>query len=56
MSKIKFLKNTHQYIDDGGRELISVSKFTDKFKEKVDWGSIAQKYAAKETRNRKSYD
>lgn len=50
MGKIKFLENTHQYINEDGRELISVSKFTDQFKEKVDWGAIAAKVAAKETK------
>lgn len=49
-SKVKFIESTHQYISDDERELISVSGFTDRFKEKMDWKAIAKKYAAKQTK------
>src|SRR5688500_13394487 len=47
---IKFIEKTHKYVSDSG-ELISVSAFTDRFKEKVDWKAVAKKVAAKETKN-----
>lgn len=50
MSKIKFLEDTHQYIDLEGRELISVSVFTERFKEEVDWNAIAKRIARKQTK------
>lgn len=50
MAKIKFLENTHQYLTEDGKELISVSKFTDQFKEKIDWATIAGRVATKETK------
>lgn len=48
--KVKFIEETHRYIDDQDRELISVSAFTDKFKPKVDWKAVAKKVAAKKTK------
>lgn len=50
MDKIKFVEDTHRYIDENGDDLISVSRFTDRFKEKQDWDSIAKKCAAKATK------
>lgn len=50
MSKIKFIEDTHQYLTEDGRELISVSAFTEKFKNKVDWKAVAKKVAAKKTK------
>lgn len=50
MSKVKFIEESHQYISDDNRELISVSAFTERFKNKVDWAAIAQKVALKKTR------
>lgn len=50
MSKVKFLEDSHQYLDEANRELISVSSFTDRFKEKVDWNTVAKKVAAKLTK------
>lgn len=49
MSNIKFIESSHRYMLDD-RDLISVSKFTERFKEKVDWGSVAKKSALKETK------
>lgn len=51
MHKVKFIEDTHKYISDDNRELISVSSFTERFKNKVDWTAIAKKVAAKKTRN-----
>jgi hypothetical protein len=51
MSKVKFIQDSHRYISDEELELISVSKFTEKFKEKTDWKKVAKKIAAKETGN-----
>lgn len=50
MRKIKFIEETHKYIDEEDRELISVSAFTDRFKPKVDWKAVAKKVAAKKTK------
>ena len=50
MSKIRFIEDTHRYVSEDGRELISVSAFTDKFKEKIDWEKIAKRSAAKLTK------
>jgi hypothetical protein len=50
-NKVKFLEESHQYFAEDGRELISVSQFTERFKQKVDWKAIAKKVAAKETKN-----
>jgi hypothetical protein len=50
MDKIKFIEKSHQYISDSGSELISVSAFTDRFKEKTNWEEIARKVARKESR------
>jgi hypothetical protein len=50
MAKIKFKPEDHTYHSEKG-ELISVSKFTEQFKEKVDWKEIAKRYAAKMTKN-----
>lgn len=43
----KFTEDGHQYSTDDDREMMSVSKFTDGFKPKVDWNEIARKSAAK---------
>lgn len=51
MHKIKFIEESHQYISEDDRELISVSSFTERFKNKVDWKAIATKVAMKKTRN-----
>lgn len=48
--KVKFIESTHQYLTEDERELISVSAFTERFKPKVDWKSVAQKVAAKQTK------
>lgn len=50
-SKIRFIKDSHKYLTEDNKELISVSKFTDIFKEKVDWDTIAARVAQKETKN-----
>lgn len=50
MRRIKFIEETHQYIDDQDKELISVSAFTERFKQKVNWKEIARKYAIKQTK------
>ena len=50
MSKVKFIEDTHQYLTEDDRELISVSAFTERFKPKVDWKAVAKKVAAKKTR------
>lgn len=50
MSKIRFIEDTHRYIDSEGSDLISVSKFTERFKEKVDWDAIAERSAKKESK------
>lgn len=50
MHKVKFIENTHQYLTEDNKELISVSAFTERFKNKVDWKEIAKKVAAKKTR------
>lgn len=44
---IKFIEKSHRYIDEKDRDLISVSKFMEKFKEKVDWNKIAERSAKK---------
>lgn len=49
-SKVKFIEETHQYLDEDENQLISVSAFTDKFKPKVDWKLVAKRVAAKKTR------
>lgn len=49
MSRIKFIESSHQYISDKG-ELISVSKFFERFKPKVNWFLVAKKKAAKMTK------
>lgn len=49
MSKIKFIPDSHQYMDEKG-ELKSVSRFTDEFKPKVDWKEVAKRSAAKLTK------
>jgi hypothetical protein len=53
MDKIKFIESSHRYMTEDGKELISVSKFTDRFKEKVDWDVIALKVAKKESTSEK---
>lgn len=50
MSKIKFIEKSHQYLTEDNNELISVSAFTDTFKQKVDWKTIALRTALKETK------
>lgn len=50
MKGIKFIKDAHQYIDEEGKSFTSVSAFTERFKEKQDWGEIARKSAAKLTK------
>lgn len=47
MSKVKFIEETHQYLTEDNRELISVSAFTEKFKKKIDWKAKAKSSAAK---------
>lgn len=48
MSKIKFLEESHRYIDESGSDLMSVSAFVKKFEPKKDWTKIAAKVAKKE--------
>jgi hypothetical protein len=50
MSKVKFIEETHRYLTEDDRELISVSAFTDKFKQKTDWKAIAARYAKSQTK------
>ncbi len=47
---IKFIEKTHRYVNESNTDLISVSKFTERFKEKVDWNAIAKRSAQKATR------
>jgi ATP-dependent exoDNAse (exonuclease V) beta subunit len=47
---IKFIEDSHQYISQEGKELISVSKFTELFKQKVDWKKIAERVAKKKSK------
>lgn len=49
MGKIKFKEDTHQYFSDK-QELISVSKFTERFKNEVNWDQVAQRVATKLTK------
>ncbi len=44
---IKFKSDTHQYFTKDNRELVSVSKFTERFEPKENWDEIAAKYAKK---------
>ncbi len=46
---VKFIESSHQYLHPKG-EMISVSKFTERFKEKVDWDKIAARSAQKASR------
>lgn len=50
MAKVRFIEESHRYINEEGDDLISVSKFTERFKEKVDWDAIALRCAMKETK------
>lgn len=50
MSKIKFIEDSHKYLTENEEELISVSKFTERFKEKVDWDEVAKRCAIKLTK------
>lgn len=50
MSSIQFIEETHKYVTDEGKELISVSAFTDLFKEKVDWRKKAEGVAKRLTK------
>lgn len=52
MNKVKFVDQDHKYFSEDGKELISVSKFTDGFKKKVDWDAIAAKVAKKEKKTK----
>lgn len=47
---IKFIDESHRYIDESGNDLISVSKFFKKFQPFVDWDKIASKFADKQTK------
>lgn len=47
MSKIKFIELTHRYLTENNKDLTSVSKFVSKFKEKIDWNTIAKRTAVK---------
>lgn len=49
MSKVKFIQDSHKYFSTEG-ELISVSSFTERFKEKMDWEATAARVAAKKTK------
>lgn len=48
MHKIKFIEQDHRYLTEDDKELISVSKFTEQFKDKVDWDAIAAKVAKRD--------
>ena len=50
MNKIKFVEKSHRYINEKGEDLISVSKFTERFKPKQDWDAIAKRCAIKATK------
>lgn len=50
MSKVKFIEESHKYLTEDDKELISVSAFTERFKPKVDWKAVAKKVAAKQVR------
>lgn len=50
MHNVKFIEETHQYLTEDDRELISVSAFTEKFKPKVNWKLVAKKVADKQTK------
>lgn len=50
MHKVKFIEKTHQYLTEDDRELISVSAFTERFKEKIDWKAKAKNSAARMTK------
>lgn len=50
MANIRFVEKTHRYLTETGEDLISVSKFTERFKEKVDWTKIAKTIATKLTK------
>lgn len=52
MGNVKFIDKTHQYLSPKG-EMISVSKFLERFKEKVDWKEMAKNKAAKLTKEGK---
>lgn len=53
LSKIKFIEKTHQYFTEEGKELISVSKFVEKFKPHIDWVKKAAGVAARERKEGK---
>jgi hypothetical protein len=50
VQKIKFIESSHRYLTEDERDLISVSKFTEKFKAKTDWEKIAKRVANKLTK------
>ena len=50
MGKVKFIEDTHIYLTEDDKELISVSAFTERFKKKVDWKAIAKRSAARLTK------
>lgn len=45
MSDIKFYEESHTYVHEKFGNLISVSKFIEKFKKKTDWNKVAKKKA-----------
>lgn len=50
MDKIKFIEASHRYLTEDGKDLISVSKFMDRFKEKIDWKKKAAGVASRITK------
>lgn len=48
MNKVKFIEDSHQYFTEEEKELISVSAFTERFKQKVDWRAVARRVALKQ--------
>lgn len=51
MGNIQFIDDTHTYLDEQGKKLISVSSFVERFKNKQDWSKIATAAAKKATKN-----
>lgn len=47
-SNIRFIQDSHRYIDHEGNDLISVSSFMKKFEPKKDWNKIAKNVAKKQ--------
>lgn len=50
MGKITYIDDVHKYLAEDGRELVSVSAFTDRFKAKIDWKKKAKSSAARLTK------